>query len=1808
MKKKIISLFLSVVMVLTMVPTYSFMAYADDTASGDTAISSGIDNIDGDDEEEPTTPDVPECEHIFSQEAYDMLPEEFLDKHPELQPGDSSCITIALNVGCTEPGYRVGGTENSGYCVLCGKLLLNGEEITEEEARTNPETAIPEIGHSYKDALNEDGKVDVSDFESSYDEDGNLVVSKDGVTVQEYLDKLGNVDEYPTCSAEGSLNCKNNNWYLDSVYNETTGLYEANYRKVPCNEDPAVTTYKHLEVTDEAVEPDCENTGLTEGSHCDVCDAVIVAQEEIPALGHIEGEPRNEYLTEPTCTEPGAYHMVTRCTRCDAVLKDVAVSRDEYPALGHDFVKENGKFVPTKEANPPTCTEDGNKEYYTCTRCGELFLTPDKSPNAQPVTEDDVFLSRLGHDYIETVVTYAEGTEDYCTKNDTITYTCSRCGDTYTEITRVATGHDEADVVIENEVITPENATCGDIVTYDWDEVVYCTKCHKELSRESKHTEDAPLQHIPGEAEVEYNSDEYPYIDSTCTEEGSYWLVTRCERCGEIVNTEKRILPAKGHDYDADDDGEDDYVITTEPKCTEKGVATATCQVCGHKDTKEVAELGHNPGEEHVEYNDDNYPYIQPTCTEKGSYWNVINCTRCGAVLNAVKVILPELGHDYVATYVTYEEGTEDYCTKNDTVTYTCSRCGDTYTEITREATGHDYDVDGDGEDDFVVTTEPTCTEKGVETATCQKCGHQETREIAPLGHDVHVDQNESDKYAPTCTEEGYVFYICTRCGELIRKEVVPALGHDFTGNYDSLANCQHGDQYTCHRTQYVLEDETDENGIRARVVDEDGNFIEDGECGAFIEEGEKNTELKFADEYKNVVVPPTEAKQVHLPTIAIPKNADVYLARGEFDPDALVDYSVVDGKLVTGHAEATFNGTDYDVNGFYTYEFHEATCEFDAYYVYTCSCCEGSEENGVFVVELLNTAIGHRWALRDDLTNRDPSCTEDGTRYWYCLNDNGHQYTEKIPATGHNYQLVDSIAATCTESGYNLYKCFNTAEDTDPDSTHGDICGAEYKEYTTPALGHDFAEDVTQYVAPTCNTEGKRVYVCKRTGCTETYTVVIPKTDNHTYTLVSTTPATCTAEGTATYRCQDPGCDAQYTINTTPRTGHQYVENKEMFVAPTCVSQGYRYFECVNENNGFKCESNYTVVLPKVSHTPVSANNAVEATCTRAGKKADTICSVCGVVIASGDVIPATGHNYGKVDVVNPTCTDTGYTMHYCTNAGCNDMYIDTYRAKTPHTLEVVNTVAATCGEDGFVEYRCTNCDHTETKVLPATGNHRYSSRVTVQPTCKTKGEMKYTCSVCGYEYIEEIPMLKHSPVSAGNAVAPTCTNTGKGSDTVCSECGVTLATGSIIPATGHNYSKIDVVNPTCTDKGHTVHTCTNPGCDDSYIDDYTAVIDHVMEKTETVPATCTEAGYIAYKCNNCDYTTKEILPATGHDWIVKSVKPATCCEEGETTYECSACGETRTDDRTPVDNTAHNYVVTDTKEATCTSEGYDVYTCMNVMGYDVELDENGEVVKKTPIYCGDTYKVTTTPKTAHSYKRIKYTAPTCVANGYWTNECTVCKDVTIVEDDLTATGHSWVDTYVKASTSKDGSKTTACALCGTSTTERIARVAKVQLSATKFTYTGKQIKPVVTVTDVDGNVVANSNYTVTYTNNKKIGKATVTVTFKGNKYEGVVKKTFTIIPKKAGISNIHSGKKSIKFTWGRVGNCNGYQIQYSTSKTFKSAKSKYVKSNKTVTKNITGLKSGKKYYIRIRAYKIVDGKKIYGEWNATKKARIAK
>ena len=163
------------------------------------------------------------------------------------------------------------------------------------------------------------------------------------------------------------------------------------------------------------------------------------------------------------------------------------------------------------------------------------------------------------------------------------------------------------------------------------------------------------------------------------------------------------------------------------------------------------------------------------------------------------------------------------------------------------------------------------------------------------------------------------------------------------------------------------------------------------------------------------------------------------------------------------------------------------------------------------------------------------------------------------------------------------------------------------------------------------------------------------------------------------------------------------------------------------------------------------------------------------------------------------------------------------------------------------------------------------------------------------------------------------------------------------------------------------------------------------------------------------------------------------------------------------------------------------------------------------------------------------------------------------------------------------------------------------VTLSASSYTYDGKVKKPAVTVKD-GSTKLASSQYTVTYRNNKNVGKASATVTLKGN-YSGSKTVTFKINPKGTSIKSLTKASKAVTVKWTKqatkmsASRITGYQIQLATDSKFtKNKKMVSVSGYSKVSKKATGLKGGKKYYVKIRTYKTVGGTKYYSPWSKVK------
>ena len=235
------------------------------------------------------------------------------------------------------------------------------------------------------------------------------------------------------------------------------------------------------------------------------------------------------------------------------------------------------------------------------------------------------------------------------------------------------------------------------------------------------------------------------------------------------------------------------------------------------------------------------------------------------------------------------------------------------------------------------------------------------------------------------------------------------------------------------------------------------------------------------------------------------------------------------------------------------------------------------------------------------------------------------------------------------------------------------------------------------------------------------------------------------------------------------------------------------------------------------------------------------------------------------------------------------------------------------------------------------------------------------------------------------------------------------------------------------------------------------------------------------------------------------------------------------------------------------------------------------------------------------HSYKLTETKPSTCTNKGYKKYTCTVCNDS--YTESLPLVPHRYENKKKKAGIGTNGYVSDECTVCGDVESKSVIYgVNRITLGSTTYSYTGKSQKPSVTVKDSKGKTVPASSYTVSYSKDtKSVGKHSVKITLKGN-YTGSKTLYYTVIPKNTSLSKLTAGKKSFTVTIKKYRTqTTGYQIQYSTSSNFKGAKTVTL-SNKTTAKKVKGLKSKKKYYVRVRTYKTVDGKKYCSKWSKAK------
>lgn len=396
---------------------------------------------------------------------------------------------------------------------------------------------------------------------------------------------------------------------------------------------------------------------------------------------------------QPTCTEAGT--KTYTCTSCGKT------KTTEIAATGHQHTEIRNK----KEA---TCKAEGYTGDTYCTDCE----TKVSSGQAIPKTD---------HTWDNGKVT----TEATCEHTGVKTYTCSVCGETKEEETP------KTDHTYDDGTVT-KKPTCIEtgIKTYT------CTVCQKTK------TEEIPAT---GHQHTEIRNKK----EATCKAEG-YTGDMYCKDCGEKLSDGKTIAKTTKHTWDAGK-------VTKAATCTEKGVKTYTCTVCGATKTEEIAATGH----QHTEVRNK----VEATCTKEG-YSGDVYCTDCGTKLSSGTEIARK-AHEYEE-----RERNEANCKRNGYILFVCKVCGDEKREVLPK-TDHQHT-------EIRNKVEATCTDEGYTGDTyCTDCGEKlsDGKKIPATGH-IHIGY--LGKKEATCENDGYTGdAYCKDCG--ITLEIgknIPALGH----------------------------------------------------------------------------------------------------------------------------------------------------------------------------------------------------------------------------------------------------------------------------------------------------------------------------------------------------------------------------------------------------------------------------------------------------------------------------------------------------------------------------------------------------------------------------------------------------------------------------------------------------------------------------------------------------------------------------------------------------------------------------------------------------------------------------------------------------------------------------------------------------------------------------------------------------------------------------------------------------------------------------------------------------------------------
>ena len=318
---------------------------------------------------------------------------------------------------------------------------------------------------------------------------------------------------------------------------ENDGLTEGLKCSV-CNEilTPQVTipSLGHTEIIDKGVEPTCTKSGISDGKHCSVCKKTLVAQEVLPAKGH----SYKKVVTKPTCTTDG--YITYTCEVCKYSYVD-------------NYIQSGDHVFEEIAAVPPTCISVGYTSGLKCSVCDEIFKAPEE-------------LKTTDHTYVEIAAVAPTCISVGYTKG----LKCSVCDEIFKPVTEVEPL--DHDIVIDKAVAPTCTATgltkgshcsrCDDKTVAQTEipalkhiEVelpavaATCTTAGKKAGKQCTVCKTVTVKQdiIPIFPHTKGNVVKTNDVAATCTKDGSYDNVVYCTVCKKEVSRKKIVKTKLGH-------------------------------------------------------------------------------------------------------------------------------------------------------------------------------------------------------------------------------------------------------------------------------------------------------------------------------------------------------------------------------------------------------------------------------------------------------------------------------------------------------------------------------------------------------------------------------------------------------------------------------------------------------------------------------------------------------------------------------------------------------------------------------------------------------------------------------------------------------------------------------------------------------------------------------------------------------------------------------------------------------------------------------------------------------------------------------------------------------------------------------------------------------------------------------------------------------------------------------------------------------------------------------------------------------------